>query len=52
MKKKKNKNIKETLEIIWKTLDYNKNAQTFFHRASKIDKRKSKPKMEESIKRG
>ena len=48
-KEKKNKNVKETLEIIRKILDYNKNAQNFFHRASKVDKRKSKSKIEESI---
>ena len=35
------KNVKGTLEIIRKILDYDKNAQNFFHRASKVDKRKS-----------
>ena len=49
MKKKKNKNVKETLEIIRKNLDYNKNAQNFFHRASRVDKKKPKSKFEESI---
>ena len=49
MNEKEKKNVKETLEIIRKTLDYNKNAQNFFHRASKVDKRKSKSKIEESI---
>ena len=39
MKKKKNENVKGTLEIIRKILDYNKNAQNFFHRASKVDKK-------------
>ena len=39
--KKEKKNVKETLEIIRKILDYDKNAQNFFHRASKVDKRKS-----------
>ena len=34
-------NVKGTLEIIRKILDYDKNAQNFFHRASKVDKRKS-----------
>ena len=48
-KENKNKNVKETLEIITKILDYNKNAQNFFHRSSKVDKSKSKPKIEESI---
>ena len=47
--KKEKKNVKETLEIIRKILDYDKNAQNFFHRASKVDKRKSKPKIEKSI---
>ena len=46
---KEKKNVKETLQIIRKILDYNKNAQSFFHRASKVDKRKSEPKIEESI---
>ena len=29
----------ETLEIINKIFNYNKDAQNFFHRASKIDKK-------------
>ena len=48
-KEKKDKNTDETLEIIKKILDYNKEAQTFFHRASKVDKKKSGPKTDESI---
>ena len=48
-KRKKNKNVDETLKIIEKILDYNKNAQNFFYHALKIDKGKSKPKIEESI---
>ena len=48
-KENKNKNVKETLEIITKILDYNKNTPNFFHCSSKVDKRKSKPKIEESI---
>ena len=32
-----------------KILDYNKNDQIVFHRASKIDKGKSEPEIEESI---
>ena len=47
--KKNDKNTDETLEIIKKILDYNKDAQSFFHCASKVDKGKSKPKIEESI---
>ena len=45
-KEKKGKNADETLEIIKKNLDYNKDAQIFFHRASKVDKGKSEPKTE------
>ena len=49
MKQKKiNKNADETLEIIEKILDYNKNIQKNFQSASKVDK-KSEPKREESI---
>ena len=48
-KEKKNKNVDETLEIIQKILDHNKEAQKLFHRASKVGKRKSKSKIEESI---
>ena len=48
-KEKKDKNTDETLEIIKKILDYNKEAQTFFHRASKVDKKKSGRKTDESI---
>ena len=39
----------ETLEIIKEILDYNKKAQNLFHHASKVNKRKSKSKIEESI---
>ena len=38
MNEKEKKNVKET-EIIRKILDYNKNAQNIFHRASKVDKK-------------
>ena len=38
-KEKKYKNAKETLEIINKIIDYNKDAQNFFHHASKVDKK-------------
>ena len=48
-KEKKDKNANETLEIIEKILDYNKDAQKCFYCASKIDKEKSEPKIEESI---
>ena len=42
-------NAHETLKIIEKILDYNKNAQKFFQLASKVDKGKSEPNTEESI---
>ena len=48
MIKKKNKNADETLEIIKRILDYNNNVQNLFC-ASKVDKKKFKPKTEESI---
>ena len=38
-KEKKYKNAKETLEIINKVIDYNKDAQHFFHCASRVDKK-------------
>ena len=38
-KEKKYKNAKETLEIINKIIDSNNNAQNFFHRASKVNKK-------------
>ena len=43
-KEKNYKNVDETLEIIKKILDYNKNAQNIFQLASKVDKGKSEPK--------
>ena len=46
---KKYKYADETLKIIKKILDYNKDAQNYFHRASNVDKGKSEPKTEESI---
>ena len=44
--KQKKKNADETLNIIQKILDYNKDAQKHFQLASKVDKEKSKPKPE------
>ena len=35
--------------MINKIIDYNNNAQNFFHRASRVDKKKSEPKIEKSI---
>ena len=43
-KEKKNKNADETLRIIKKILDYNKNAQRSFSAPSYADKGKSEPK--------
>ena len=43
------KNADETLEIIKKIIDYNKDIEKNFHLASKVDKGKSEPKIEESI---
>ena len=43
-KEKKDKNVDETLKIIKKILDYNKETQKFFDHASKVDKRKIKTK--------
>ena len=52
MKKKKNKNVKETLEIIRKNLDYNKNAQNFFHRASKVGKKNQNQNLKKVLQKG
>ena len=40
----KKKNVDETLKIIEKILNYNKNTQKYFQLASKVDKGKSEPK--------
>ena len=39
----------ETLKIVEEILDYNKYAQKMFSIASEVGKRKSEPKLEESI---
>ena len=49
MSETEKKNADETLEIIKKILDYNKDVQKKFQLASKVDKEKSEPKTEESI---
>ena len=46
---KKYKYADETLKIIKKILDYNKDAQKIFYHPSKVDKGKSKPMLEKSI---
>ena len=48
-KEKIYKNANETLEIINKIIDYNNNAQNFFHHESKVYKKKSEPKIEKNI---
>ena len=50
-KEKKDKNADEILEIIKKILDYNTDAQNFFHHASKADKGKSEPKTKKVLQR-
>ena len=46
MSETEKENADETLNIIQKILDYNKDAQKHFQLASKVDKEKSKPKPE------
>ena len=41
MNEKEKKNVKETLEIIKEIINHNKEAQHFFHYASKVDKKKN-----------
>ena len=48
-KEKEEKNANDTLEIINEITDYNNNAQKIFHRASKVDKKRSEPKFEKNI---
>ena len=51
-KEKKDKNADETLEIIEKTLDYNKDAQNYFHRTSKVDKKNQNQGLKKVLQRG
>ena len=48
-KAKKDKNVNETLQIIDKILDYNKDIQKIFQSTSTVDIRKSEPKIEKGI---
>ena len=48
-KEKKNKSADETIKVMEEIVDYNNEAQKTFHIASKVDKGKSEPKLEESI---
>ena len=50
-KEKKYKNADETLEIIKKILDYNKNAPKYFQLASKVDKKKKKKNQNQRLKK-
>ena len=50
-KKKKYKNVKERLEIINKIIDYNKDAQNFFHRATKVDKKNRNERLKNVLER-
>ena len=50
-KEKKYKNAKETLGIINKVIDYNKDAQNFFYRASKVDKKNQNQRLEKVLQR-
>ena len=51
-KEKKYKNAKETLEIINKIIDYNKDAQNFFHHASKVDKKNQNQRLKKVLQKG
>ena len=48
-KEEKYKNANETLEIVNKIIDYNNNAQTFFHRASKVDKKNQNQRLKKVL---
>ena len=48
-KEKKNKSADETIKVMEEIVDYNNEAQKTFQIASKVDKGKSEPKLEESI---
>ena len=50
-KEKKNKNTDETLKIIEKLLNFNKNAQKKFQLASKVDKKHRSRKLKKVLQR-
>ena len=50
-KEKKDKNAYETLEIIKKILDYNKEAQKFFYCATKVDKKNQNQRLKKVLQR-
>ena len=47
-KEKEEKNVDETLEFINKILDYDKDAQNIFHRASKVDKKNQNQRLKKA----
>ena len=51
-KEKKHKNADETLEIIKKILDLNKDAQNLFHCPSKVDKKNQNQRLKKVLQRG
>ena len=50
-KEKKDKNAYETLEIIKKILDYNKEAQKIFYCATKVDKKNQNQRLRKVLQR-
>ena len=50
-KEKKDKIVDETLEIIKKVIDYNKDAQNLFHCASKVDKKNQNQRLKKVLQR-
>ena len=50
-KEKKYKNANEALEIINKIIDYNNNAQIFFHHASKVYKKNQNQRLKKVLQR-
>ena len=46
------KNVDETLEIIEKIIDYNKNAKKMFQSASKVDKKNRNQRLKNVLQRG
>ena len=50
-KEKKDKNAYETLEIIKKILDYNKEAQKIFYCATKVDKKNQNQRLKKVLQR-
>ena len=51
-KEKEKKNADETLKILEKILNYNKNIQKFFQSASNVDKKNQNQKLKKVLQRG